>query len=83
MEPSPRYSAHSAVCTNRGVRGVTRRAQARGTRGTRTAGVRLGFFFFVGAATAKDAKQKQRYEELRRIAQDATVDRKQLLAATG
>ena len=47
------------------------------------AGVRLGFFFFVGAAAAKDAKQKQRYEELRLIAKDATVDRKLLLPASG
>jgi hypothetical protein len=40
--------------------------------------VRLGLFFFVGAALAKDDAQKDRYEELKRLAKDARVDRKEL-----
>jgi hypothetical protein len=43
--------------------------------------LRLGLFFFVGAATAKDEDQKRRYDELGRIAKDATVDRRELQPA--
>ena len=43
--------------------------------------LRLGLFFFVGAATAKDEEQQRRYEELGRIAKDATLDRKELQPA--
>lgn len=40
--------------------------------------VRLGFFFFVGAATARSERQKKRYEELSKVAQDAKVLRREL-----
>jgi hypothetical protein len=40
--------------------------------------VRLGLFFFVGALLAKDESQRKRYDELRDIAKDATLDPKEL-----
>ena len=42
--------------------------------------VRLGVFFFVGAALAKNDAQRNRYEQIGRQAQEATVDRKELEA---
>jgi hypothetical protein len=42
--------------------------------------VRLGMFFFVGAALAKDQAQRNRYEQIGREANEVTVDRKVLEA---
>jgi hypothetical protein len=42
--------------------------------------VRLGMFFFVGAALAKDAAQRNRYEQIGQKAKEITVDRKELEA---
>jgi hypothetical protein len=44
--------------------------------------IKLGIFFFVGAAVAKDEAQKKRYEELRRVAKNVTLDRRELETAT-
>jgi hypothetical protein len=43
--------------------------------------VRLGMFFFVGAALAKDDAQRSRYEQIGAKAKEAIVDRKELDAA--
>lgn len=40
--------------------------------------VRLGMFFFVGAAVAKDEAQRCRYEQIGEKAKEATVNRKEL-----
>jgi hypothetical protein len=74
--------SHELVgCKIKGVRHILRTAGEFGVT-LDGDGVKLGFFFFVGAAAAKDAKQKQRYEELGRLAKAATVNRRELLAAT-
>ncbi len=44
------------------------------------ADVRLGMFFFIGAALAKDEAQRRRYEEIGQKAKEVTVDRKELEA---
>lgn len=65
------------------INGVKHILNTAGNYGVEVAGgeLRLGLFFFVGAATAKDEEQKRRYEELGRIAKDATLDRKELQVA--
>jgi hypothetical protein len=40
--------------------------------------VKLGLFFWMGASLATEEDQKQRYEELRELARDAVLDRRQL-----
>jgi len=66
------------------IEGVRKLLQTAGDFGvTLDTDVRLGFFLFIGAVAAKDAKQKQRYQELARIAKDTSVARAQLLAAQG
>ena len=67
------------------IHGVRHLLQTAGDFGVPLEGdaVRLGFFLFVGAMAARETKQKQRYEELRRLARDARLDRKELAAATG
>jgi hypothetical protein len=67
-------------CKIKGVRHILQTAGDFGVALDAGKGVRLGFFFFIGAAAAKDAKQKERYEELGRVAKDAVVDRKELEA---
>ena len=42
--------------------------------------VRLGMFFFVGAALAKDEAQRSRYEQIGQKAKEALVDRRELEA---
>ena len=67
-------------CKITGVKHVLQTAADFGVTGTE-GDVRLGLFFFVGAALAKDDVQKGRYEELKRMAKDATVDPKELQTA--
>jgi hypothetical protein len=43
--------------------------------------IKLGLFFFVGAAVAKDESQRKRYDELQRLAKNATLDRRELQTA--
>ncbi len=40
--------------------------------------VKLGLFFWMGASLATEEDQKQHYEELRELARDAALDRRQL-----
>lgn len=40
--------------------------------------VKLGFFFFLGASRARDAGKVQRYQDLKKLAKDATIDRSEL-----
>jgi hypothetical protein len=42
--------------------------------------LRLGMFFFVGAALAKDEAQRSRYEQIGEKAKEAVVDRRELEA---
>jgi hypothetical protein len=42
--------------------------------------VRLGIFFFVGAALARDEAQRTRYEQIGQKAKEVTVNRKELEA---
>jgi len=68
-----------AGCKIKGVRHIL---QTAGDFGVTIDGkdVRLGLFFFIGAAMAKDETQKRRYEQLRQIAKDAIVNRHELQA---
>lgn len=67
-------------CKIKGVRHILDRA---GTFGVTVDGgaVRLGLFFFYGAARAEDAVQQRRYEELARLAKDAMIDWKEFQPA--
>ncbi len=43
--------------------------------------IKLGLFFFVGAALAQNEAQKKRYHEIGQIAKDVTLDAKELQTA--
>jgi hypothetical protein len=64
------------------ITGVKHILQTAGNFGVtaRSEAVRLGLFLFLGAALAKDKAQKQRYEDVGRLAQHATLDPTELQA---
>src|SRR5262245_36993076 len=58
-------NSHELVgCKIKGVRHILETAGEFGVSLEEGESVKLGFFFFVGAATAHEEKQKKRYEEL-------------------
>lgn len=67
-------------CKIKGVQQVLKTAGEFGV-GVADGDVRLGFFFFLGSAMAQSDAQRQRYDELGRIAKDATLDRNELQPA--
>lgn len=62
------------------IKGVKHILETAGSFGVLVDGetIKLGLFFFAGAATAKDELQKQLYEKLKQLAKDATLDRSAL-----
>lgn len=66
------------------VKGVNHILQTAGNFGVDLSDgdVRLGIFFFVGAALAKDAAQRSRYEQIGREAKEVVVDRRELEAVS-
>jgi hypothetical protein len=67
-------------CKIKGVKHILRTAGNFGVS-LDAGAVRLGIFFFVGAALAKDEDQRSRYEEIGQKAKDVTMDRRELEAA--
>ena len=65
------------------IKGVKHILDTAGTFGVMVddGNVRLGVLFFYGAARAEGEDQKNRYEELARVAKDVTLDRKELQLA--
>jgi hypothetical protein len=65
------------------IKGVKHILQTAGDFGVSldSGAVPLGMFFFVGAALAKDAAQRSRYEQIGEKAKEVTMDRKELEAA--
>jgi hypothetical protein len=75
------FDSHELVgCKIKGVKHILQTAGDFGVT-LDDGAVQLGLFFFIGAAMAKDEAQKKRYEELARIAKDATLDRSELQIA--
>lgn len=66
-------------CKIKGVKHILRTAGNFGVS-LDSGDVRLGMFFFVGAALAKDEAQRSRYEQIGEKAKEVTVDRKELEA---
>jgi hypothetical protein len=65
------------------IKGIKHILQTAGDFGIALAdgNVRLGMFFFVGAALAKDEAQRSLYEQIGQHAKEATLDRKELETA--
>lgn len=59
------------------IKGVKHILESAGNFGVLVDGetIKLGLFFFSGAAIAKDEFQKQLYEKLKHFTKDATLDR--------
>jgi hypothetical protein len=62
------------------IKGIKHILQTAGNFGVSVDGgdVRLGVFFFIGAAFAKDEFQRSRYDQIGQKAKEATLDRKEL-----
>jgi hypothetical protein len=67
-------------CKIRGVKHILRTAGDFGVM-IDGDGLKLGFFFFVGASMTRGEDGKKLYEELRQIAKDVKVNHDELLAA--